>query len=348
MGAVFFMMLMAVLFCIAIFFIIVSTVFLIIRRGKKRKGKLVKKRWFVIPMVILVFNIIVACIPIGYIVFLRVANSSKTADIVYAESGKALYWPMGEYESTTTWFEMDGTKYVQFRKGFSEEPFFLSSTVDKRGEPIANISYDPANSNAFNDAMTFLLTGNSREKLSMSTIYPLVNENSFEFYEVSGNVGNDVFCPEAKLDSIKAYYADISNYDTKNLTCEYSVYTYEEGNGERRDTPYINIEKEVIVEPDVFEEMDQALESGQGVIEVEIPQKYIELEEAAQPGTPILGYDERELFAYSKDKMVYRQVSLILLEGQVYVQQGASGNYITGYPLTDEMNQYIIDTVFVG
>ena len=154
-------------------------------------------------MVILVFNILVACIPIGYIVFLRVANSNQAVDIVYAESRKALYWPMGEYESTTNWFEMDGTKYVCFREGFSNETFYLCSTEDKRGEPIANISYDPANSNAFNDAMTFLLTGSSREKLRMATIYPLINENGFEFYEVSGNVGNGVFCRKPSLIQLK-------------------------------------------------------------------------------------------------------------------------------------------------
>ena len=50
---------------------------------------------------------------------------------------------MGEYGSTTNWFEIDGTKYVRFREGFSEESFFLCATEDKRGEPAANISYDP-------------------------------------------------------------------------------------------------------------------------------------------------------------------------------------------------------------
>ncbi|WP_027399795.1 hypothetical protein [Anaerovorax odorimutans] len=348
MGAVFFMMLMVILFCIAMFFIVVSTVFLIFRRVKKRKGKLVKKKWFVIPMVILVFNILVACIPIGYIVFLHIANSSQITDIVYAKSGEVLYWPIGEYESTTNWFEMDGKKYIQFREGFSEEPFFLCSTEAKRGEPVANISYDPATSNAFNDAMTFLLTGSSREKLSMSTIYPIVNENGFEFYEVSGNVGNDVFCQESKLDSIKAYYAEISNYETKKLTCEYSAYTEDEGNGERRHRPYINIEQDVTVNTEVFNELEQALESGQDLMSVEIPQKYIELEKAAQPDTPIFGYDERELLAYSKDHMAYRHVYLVLIDGQVYVEQGSSGNYITGYSLPDEMNRYIITTVFVN
>jgi energy-coupling factor transporter transmembrane protein EcfT len=228
MGAVFFFMLMAVLFFIALFFIFLSAILLIIRRVRKRRGKTVKKRWFVIPVVILVINIIVAMIPVGYIVFLRYANNSNAAKIVYAESGKALYWPMVEYESTTNWFEMGTTKYVQFR-----------------------------------------------------------------------------------------------------------------------EAPYINIEKDVTVVPKVYEELSQALDSGQGMKRVEIPQKYIELDEAAQPGTPIFGYDECELFAYSKDKMAYRHVYLVLLEGTVYVEQGSGNNYINGYPLPDEMNQYIIDTVLI-
>lgn len=114
MGAAFFLIFLAVLFCIAMFFIMISAVFLIIRRVMKRRGKLVKKRWFVIPMVILVFNILVAFIPVGYIAFLRIVNYSAAAEIVYAKSGKSLFWPMDEYESTTNWFEMDGTKYVRF------------------------------------------------------------------------------------------------------------------------------------------------------------------------------------------------------------------------------------------
>ena len=77
--------------------------------------------------------------------------------------------------------------------------------------------------------------------------------------------------------------------------------------------------------------MSQALDSRHGMKRIEIPQKYKELDEAAQPDIPIFGYDERELFTYSKDKMAYRHVNLVLLEGRVYVFDGSGYKYIDGY-----------------
>jgi len=280
--------------------------------------------------------------------FLHYANTSNTSKIIYAESGKTLNWPMGEYESTTTWFEMDGTKYVKFREGFSDETFFLDSTDNKRGEPVANIRFNHADSNIFNDAMVFLLTGSTRDKLDVSTIYPLINENGFEFFEVNGTAGNDVFCPESKLDTIKAYYANDSNYDTLYLSSENSVKTDRDVSGERRDTPYINNENNVMVDPKAFEELRKVFNSGQSVKRIEIPQKHFEIGEAAQPDTPIFGYDEREFCEYSKDKLAYKLINLVLIEDQVYIEQGSGNNYIDGYPLSDEINQYIINTFFVN
>lgn len=343
MGALYFMILMAFLFCFAMFFITASTIFLIIRRKKKRKGKLVKKRWFVIPLIILIFNILVACIPIGFVVFLRVANSSQVVDIVYAESGKKLYWPI---ESNTNWFEMDGTKYVQFREGFSGEPFFRNETEDKHEKPVANIWYNPANSNVLEGLLTYILTGSTADKLEVSAVYPLINKHGFKFFEVAGTAGNDIFCPKSKINSIKAYYANISNYDTQNLTYKYSVYTDEKKSGDSDDTPYIEIEKNVKIAPGVFRELDQAQASKQGIKRVKIPKKYIDLDKAAKPGTSIFGYKERWLYAYSNDKLFFRDVILVLINGQVYVEQESGYNYITGYPLHNEMNQYIIKTVF--
>jgi len=347
MGAVFFSVLLAILFFSAMFFIILSTVLLIIWRGKKRRSEPVKKIWFVIPAVILVFNILVALIPVGFIAFLRFANNINTPEIVYAKSGIVLCWPMGEFESTTDWFEMDGTKYVLFPEVSSNEPFFLSPTEDKRGEPVANIKWNPADRDVFNEAMIFLLSGKTSDKTDVSTIYPLINKNSFEFFEVYGAAGGGVYCPESKYDSIKTYYTDIANYDTRNLSCEHSVYTNEEVCDKRHDSPYINVEQDVTAAPKVFEELSQTFDSQKGMMHVEIPQKYNKLDEAAKPGTPIFGYDERELSSYSKDKMAYRLIYLVLLDGQVYIEQESGDNYKNGYPLPDKMNQYIIDTVFV-
>lgn len=346
MGAIFFFVFLAILFFIAVFFIILSVTLLIIRKIRIHKGKTVKKRWLVIPVILLIINIIIAILPVSYIGFLRYANTSNTTEIVYAKSGKMLYWPRGKYESTTSWFEMDGTKYVQFRGWSSKETFFLSATDHKHGEPVANIRNNKADTNAFNEAIYILLAGSTSDKINVSTIYPIINKNNFEFIEVSGTTGNDVFCPESKLDSIKAYYEDISSYDTQNLTCEYSVYTKKEGLNKSSDTPYTTIVKKIIAAPKVFEKLSRAVDSEQDIKRVIIPQKYIELDKAAQPGTPLFGYDERELFAYSKDEMTYRHIYLVLLDGQVYLEQVSGYNYIDGYPLSGDMNQYIIDTVF--
>jgi hypothetical protein len=114
MGATFFFIFLAGIFFIAVFFIILSVVMLIIRYVRKRRGINVTKRWLVIPVVILVINVIIAMLPASYLAFLRYANTKNTSSIVCVESGKALNWPMGEYESTTNWFEMDGTKYIRF------------------------------------------------------------------------------------------------------------------------------------------------------------------------------------------------------------------------------------------
>jgi hypothetical protein len=175
---------------------------------------------------------------------------------------------------------------------------------------------------------------------------PNINDHAFEFLEVSGGIGHGVFCPKHKIDSIKLIMRIFQFTKHKISTVNTAFILKAEGSGERRDTPYINIEIDVIVKSGVFEEVFQALDSGKGVKRVEIPQKYVELDEAAQPGTPIFGYDERELFAYSKDHMAFRHVYLVLLDGQVYVEHESGYHYITGYPLPDELNKYVIDTVF--
>jgi energy-coupling factor transporter transmembrane protein EcfT len=139
-GALAFFILMAVVFFVAIFFIILSVILLLVRSAKIRKGRTVKKRWFVIPVVVLVVSMIAAMIPVGFIVFLRYENGKKSLKLSMLNQEKRFYWPMGEYQSNTGWFEMDGVKYVRFGEGELEHTVFLSETEDKRGKPVANIS----------------------------------------------------------------------------------------------------------------------------------------------------------------------------------------------------------------
>ncbi|WP_349943858.1 hypothetical protein ABFV83_11105 [Lacrimispora sp. BS-2] len=139
------------------------------------------------------------------------------------------------------------------------------------------------------------------------------------------------YCSESEIDSVKGYYADIANYDTQNIVYKYAVYTNgEEWSGERHDSPYINIDKTVTLNSGTFEKLRQMFDDEQRLARVNIPQKY----------------GERELYAYSKDKMAFRHIYLVLIDGQVYAVEGSGSGYINGYPLTDDINQYIIDNVF--
>ncbi|MDR1769844.1 MAG: hypothetical protein LBS02_04300 [Hungatella sp.] len=354
MGAVFFFVFLGILFLVALFFVILNTILIIVWKVKKHKGKTPKKRWLVIPVVLLVINVIAVLVPIGYIGFLRHANSGNKPDSVDVESGTVLYWPMGEYEPTTNWFEMDGNKYVRFRDGFSDEPFFLDYEADKLGTPVANIKYHSSDSDAFNNFMWILLSGNTYSEQNISTVYSVNNDNGFAFYYVKNSPGSatmagGTYCSESELDSIKGYYADIANYDTQNIVCKYAVYTDgEQWSGKRHDSPYINIEETVTLNSGTFERLPQMFDDEQGPVRVDIPQKYDEIDEAAVAGTPIFGYDERELYVYSKDKMAFRHIYLVLINGQVYAVEGSGSGYINGYPLTNDINQYIIDNVFTS
>lgn len=346
MGVIFFLIFIGILFFIAVLFIVISVTWIIGWHLKKHRGNPPKKRWLVIPVCILLISAFVALVPAGYIGFLRYANSTNAKAIVEAESGTVLYWPEGEVGSTTSWFEMDGTEYVRFREGFSEEPFFLDVGQERRGTPVANIKNNPDTSNAFNEFMTVLLAGKPTSQLYISTIYPIVNDNGFAFYQLEGTAGNGIYCPREERDIIKAYYADLQNYDTENLTCNSAVYTDSESLQKRHDQPYIHIQNQIAVKKGTFEELKGYLDGGQGRVKISIPQKYQELDEIGAPGTPVFGYEEQNLAMYSKDQLAFQEVTLALIEDQVYVEIGSGADYISGYLLPDDLNQYIIDTIF--
>ncbi len=351
MGAIFFLVFIAISFFVALFFIILNTIFIIIWNIRKKRKKAPKKRWLVIPVIFLVINVIVALMPIAYIGFLRFANNTSRDTVVYSKSGTVLYWPMGEYEPTTNWFEMNGKKYVTFREGFSNDQFHLEYNDERLGTPVANIKYDPSSSNPFNDFMCILLSGSTFSDQNISTVFPVKNENGFEFLCVknspdSNNLAGGTYCAEDMLASTKAYYADIANYDTQNLVYEYCVYTEGKGQNERNGTPYDRIKKNITLKAGTFIEIQRMYDSRQS-FGMEIPQKYRDEDEKAVPGTPVGGYKENILYAYSKDKMTYMDVRLVLLEEQVYAGYMTNGDNMSGYAIPDEMNQYLIDTVFI-
>jgi hypothetical protein len=351
MGAVFFYLFLVILLIIALFFILLSILFIIIWNIRKRRQKTTKKRWLVIPIIFLILNVIIALLSISYIGFLRFANNTNKDTISYANSELILYWPMGEYEPTTNWFEMNGKKYIKFREGFSNDPFYLGYTNERLGTPVANIKYDPSSSSPINDFMWVLLSGSTYSDQKISTVYPVKNENDFDFFYVENSPGSatlagGTYCSEDILASTKEYYADLANYDTQNLVCKYYVYTEGEGGNERNGSQYDKIIKNITIKDGTFIELQKMYDSRQSMYVI-IPQEYIDNDKKDIPGTPVLDYKEKVLRAYSKDKMVYMEVDLVLIDGQVYAGYMLDEDHISGYILPDEINQYIIDTVFI-
>lgn len=209
MGAVFFMAFLIILFFIAVFCILLSIVPIIIWNIRKRKGKNPKKWWLILPTILLIINVIVAMLPVGYIGFLRFANNANEKPVIYADSGKVLYWPMGEYEPTTSWFEMDGIKYERV-SGWLNDSSFLHNGEELLGKPVANIKYDPSHTSAFNNFMWILLSGKTYSEQNISTLYPIKNDYGLDLYYAkncpgSATIAGGAFCAADDLASIESF-----------------------------------------------------------------------------------------------------------------------------------------------
>jgi len=109
--------------------------------------------------------------------------------------------------------------------------------------------------------MCILLTGSTTDKISVSTVYPISNDNGFELYQISGSVGGGTYCPESGYDSIRTYYLDSSNYDTQNLVVE-------SFGSLSSSSP-----KDIFLSPGVFEQLSQWFRSDQGRERIKIPAK---------------------------------------------------------------------------
>jgi len=354
MGVVFFVAFMGFLFISALFFIILSTSSMILINVFRKKGKFTKKRWIVIPVIILVFNILVGLIPVGFFAFMRYQNNHDIIPVVYAKSGEVLFWPIEDEVSTYNWFEIDGVKYVSYYGSSSEIRFQFDLDDSDFEEPVANITDSPEvkeeEYNLFGKFMMLLLAGRTKDKPEISTVYPLKNDKGVNLFVIDLN-HYAFYCPESNLDSIKAYYNDFDNYDLQNLSCKYNVYTDENNDKlyKKNDTPFIEVETNFTIKSGIFEEIYGDVESKYKLKHFKIPDKYVEIEEKAEPGSPVYGFEERKLYAKSYDgKAFIETYTLMLIDGQVYIEYGAKSDYISGYLLPSELNQYLIDTVFAS
>ena len=355
MGATFFMLLMAILLCTGLFLAGINIILIIVWNIRKHRGKSPKKRYVVIPTVILVISIAITLIPVGFVCFLRAGNSTISSDIVMAESGEIIHWGHDENGGATiSNFDWNGVKYVEIGYG--------SSNTWKLGDAIANIRYESDDS-AFGKFWNKLFAYDDT-----STLYPVSNDGGFDLY----TIGSYMYCPVSEREALTAYYDDNSNYDLVHCTYEHVVFA--EGNEE-----IDSLSKDIELTPALSKELLQLekyllqyayLTGEDSYVEMEedsnidknkmtdlshlpvpvtlnVPEKYKKIAEERVPGTPFDGFEQGTITLYSKDGVMNKTIWIALLDDQVYCLMTITfgddkkPDTITGYQLSSKLNESI-------
>jgi hypothetical protein len=175
---------------------------------------------------------------------------------------------------------------------------------------------------------------------STSTLYPIFNEKGFKLY----TIGSNIYCPENQKDLVLAYYNNLSNYDTQNCRYGYGKYLADKVavDGKKK---FDYIYKNVTIDQGIFEKLYH-ISDRQEPEAIKIPEKYINIRNAEKPGASIFGYDDRQLYAYSKDRVMSKDIELDLIDGQVYYVIESGNGYIKGYRLVHEINENLKETIF--
>lgn len=311
MVAMGFFILMVILFFGALFFITLNTIFIIIWKIRKHLGKNPKKRYLVIPVILLIISIVVELIPIGWLSTVRSANSSRADEVDWAKSSKIVYWSQDENgDEPIEKFKMNGTTYI-------EVDIPSSSDTWKLGEAVANLKYK-SNEKGLNKFMNILFAS---ENTFTSTLYPVKNRGGFDLY----TIGSNIYCPLFQVDKVKTFYDNFDNYDTHE--CIFQIY-YGEPNLEFKN-------KKIVLNAGEFEKIDQIFQN----------QKLKNLV------AKNVGKDEEgTLYAYSHDGVTCKTVDLILVDGIVYYVSECvyenENRYIKGYRLSTKETDNLKDLIF--
>ena len=76
MDAIPILLILGILFFIACLFVTASIVMIVLYHIRRQRGETQKKRWLVIPIVLLVFNLLVALLPAWYLGYHRHASTA--------------------------------------------------------------------------------------------------------------------------------------------------------------------------------------------------------------------------------------------------------------------------------
>ena len=142
--------------------------------------------------------IIITLVTIFNFVFLCGAIKSHNEEhnkIVYAKSGKFVYWGSKDKDADRSYFEMDGVKYNKFDR----DTLDVNLGEGKRGDPVANINDNPATVTFFTKIWTFWTVGTTHNQHSVWTLYHVTTDKGFEYYYIN-DFGN--FMAEEKLNFI--------------------------------------------------------------------------------------------------------------------------------------------------
>lgn len=332
MGVLIFFVFMAILFFSAFFFIVLNLIFIIIWKLRKGRGKNPKKSHLIIPTIFLVISFIVELIPIGWIGFLRYANRKESKKVIIAESGKIVYWDtLDNGDANLDRFEMDDINYVSSKIGASKDTWKLE-------KPVANIRYK-SHEEGLNKVMDFLFAYDNT-----SMLYPVINNGGFDLYTTGGSI----YCPENEKNFVSAYYKDFLNYDTQNCRCKYGVFSeskVKEGGDSKTDFNSTDIVEDITLNQNVFETLYE-MNDSQAIESIKIPEKYSNIRNAKKTGDSVLGYNYRIVHVYSKDKIASKDVTLNLIDGQLYREVSSGGGNLKGYRLPTELNEYLKNTIF--
>ncbi|GAB2022712.1 hypothetical protein RyT2_17860 [Pseudolactococcus yaeyamensis] len=339
-------------FFVALFLIVLSTILLLIWRVRKAKGKNPKKRWLILPLIVLILPLIVLIlplivlilsllfelIPLGIISLNWQKNRAEMKEKVTLKSKKIVYWNQNNYHT----FVLDGVKYAVISA--DDEPFNFNQDGFSRGDVIANITVS-------DDSFSYkLVNGVSERENNMQMILPLKTKSQFLFYGVADSLTVEIRSPYVlaqELPKIQAYYRNLENYDKENVICDALVF------GNHND--YQTIDKALKLNLEVFKTLADLSQSEENLITVAVPQDYTDIEAQKKKGDFASGFEQWAINVFSQDKVATQSIRLAKIDQQIYRvkslgtnMEGVEGSVLEGYKIDPALNAYLLSTVFHG